>query len=208
MLLFKILKRLVAVLVIMAVILPIYAGVRVWSAAQSANPVKSDVIVVLGAAQFDGRPSDVLLARLKTAKSMFSQNLATRIFTVGYRASGDRTTEAATGRAWLISEGLPKDRVRSIPVGIDTLSSTVGYVAIMKLQKLKTAIIVTDEYHCLRATTMARDLGIVASCSPTSSGPASTSTSGFKYLFRETFAYLAYVTVGRHGIHLTDQTNK
>ena len=208
MLLFKIIKRLIAVVLIMVIILPVYAGVRVWSAAQSANPVKSDVIVVLGAAQFDGRPSDVLLARLKTAESMYSQNLATKIFTVGYRASGDRTTEAATGKDWLISQGLPKDRVRAIPIGIDTLSSTAGYVGVMKLQKLKTAIIVTDEYHCLRATTMARDLGIDASCAPTSSGPASTSTSGFKYLFRETFAYLAYVTVGRHGIHLTDQTNK
>ena len=53
--------------------------------------------------------------------------------------------------------------------------------------------------------TMARDFKITTSCAPTKTGPASTKSSSFRYLVRETGAYLAYVTVGRHGIHLTDQ---
>jgi uncharacterized SAM-binding protein YcdF (DUF218 family) len=75
----------------------------------------------------------------------------------------------------------------------------------MKKLNLQSAIIVTDQYHCLRAITMAENLGVTATCAPTRTGPASTSNSSFRYLLRETGAYLAYVTVGRHGIYLTDQ---
>ena len=186
-------------------VLPIYAGGRVWYTANHIVPTASDAIIVLGAAQFDGVPSPVLEARLLEAKRIFSANLAPRILTVGSRAPGDRTTEAASGFYWLVDHGVAKEFVNSIPYGRDTLASTKSYVGVMKKLNLKSAIIVTDQYHCLRAITMAQDLGITATCAPTKTGPASTSTSGFRYLMRETGAYLAYVTVGRHGIHLTDQ---
>ena len=161
--------------------------------------------MVLGAAQFDGVPSPVLEARLREAKRIFERELAPRILTVGSRAPGDRTTEAASGFSWLVDQGVAKKFVDSIPYGRDTFASTKSYVDVMKKLNLKTAIIVTDQYHCLRAVTMASDLGISATCAPTRTGPASTSNSSFRYLVRETGAYLAYVTLGRQGIHLTDQ---
>jgi uncharacterized SAM-binding protein YcdF (DUF218 family) len=104
-----------------------------------------------------------------------------------------------------VDQGVAKKFVDSIPYGRDTFASTKSYVDVMKKLNLKTAIIVTDQYHCLRAVTMASDLGISATCAPTRTGPASTSNSSFRYLVRETGAYLAYVTLGRQGIHLTDQ---
>ena len=165
----------------------------------------SDAIIVLGAAQFDGVPSPVLEARLLEAKRIFEKKLAPRILTVGSRAPGDRTTEAASGFYWLVDQGIGKKFVDSIPYGRDTFASTESYVGVMKKLNLKSAIIVTDQYHCLRAITMASDLGISATCAPTRTGPASTSNSSFRYLVRETAAYLAYVTLGRRGIHLTDQ---
>jgi len=161
--------------------------------------------VVLGAAQFDGVPSPVLEARLLEAKRVFEKKLAPRILTVGSRAPGDRTTEAASGFYWLVDHGIDKKFVDSIPYGRDTFDRTKSYVDVMKKLNLKTAIIVTDQYHCLRAVTMASDLGISATCAPTRTGPASTSNSSFRYLVRETGAYLAYVTLGRQGIYLTDQ---
>ena len=93
----------------------------------------------------------------------------------------------------------------SLPIGRDTLSQTEEYAKNLKSRNLKSVIVVTDEFHCLRAMTMAKDQGLVTSCAPAKTGPASTVNSGFKYLLRETGAYLAYVTVGRHGIHLSDQ---
>ncbi len=189
----------------MVIVLPTYVGGRVWYTANHTDPVKSDAIVVLGAAQFDGVPSPVLEARLLEAKRIFEKGLAPKILTVGSRAPGDRTTEAASGFSWLVDQGVSKKFVDSIPYGRDTFASTKSYVDVMKKLNLKTAIIVTDQYHCLRAVTMASDLGISATCAPTRTGPASTSNSSFRYLVRETGAYLAYVTLGRQGIHLTDQ---
>ena len=159
----------------------------------------------MGAAQFDGRPSDVLLARVKHANQIFKSNLAPRIYTVGGGAPGDRTTEAAASRNWLIQNGVKKANILAIPKGRDTLNSTKAYAAQMKKSKLNSVLIVTDPYHCFRAVKMAKDLNLSASCSPVLGGPASLENSGLSYLTRETGAYLAYVTVGRLGIKLSDR---
>lgn len=204
-LILRIIKRVIAFVLLLVIVLPLYMGGKVWYTANHTKPVASDAIIVLGAAQFDGVPSPVLEARLLEAKRIFAAKLAPRILTVGSRAPGDRTTEAASGFYWLVDHGISRKYVDSIPYGRDTLASTESYVNVMKKLNLKSAIIVTDQYHCLRAITMAEDLKISATCAPTKTGPASTTNSSFRYLVRETGAYLAYVTVGRHGIHLTDQ---
>lgn len=205
MFLFKIIRRIISTILLLAIIVPSFVAYRVWSTGHGAHGITSDVIVVLGAAQYDGRPSDVLEARLKTAKVIYQAHLAPRIFTVGASEKGDRFTEAQASRNYLIAHGISPKAVTQISRGVDTLSSTQGYVDLMNKEGFTKAIIVTDEFHCLRALTMARDLKITATCAPTISGPASKSSSSLNYLIRETGAYLAYVTVGRHGIHLTDQ---
>jgi uncharacterized SAM-binding protein YcdF (DUF218 family) len=75
----------------------------------------------------------------------------------------------------------------------------------MKKAKYNSVIIVTDPYHCYRSVKMAEDLELTASCDPVKTGPASVTNSGYKYLARETGAYLAYITVGRLGIKLSDR---
>jgi vancomycin permeability regulator SanA len=204
-LLFKIFKRFIALCILLAIILPLYAVGNVYLTARNAKPIKSDAIVVLGAAQYNGRPSDVLQARLLEAKLIYNQGFAPLIITVGSNEAGDATTEAATGFHWLNKNGISKKILIPLAVGQDTLAETTSYADALKARHLKSVIIVTDEYHCLRAMTMARDQGLRTSCAPAKTGPASTTNSGFKYLMRETGAYLAYVTVGRHGIHLSDQ---
>ena len=129
MFLFKIVRRIISSILLIAVIIPSFVAYRVWSTGHSAQALKSDVIVVLGAAQYDGRPSDVLEARLKTAQVIFKAHLAPRIFTVGASEKGDRFTEAQTGRNWLLAHGISPKAVTEISRGIDTLSSTQGYVA-------------------------------------------------------------------------------
>jgi vancomycin permeability regulator SanA len=170
--------------------------------------VKSDVIVVLGAAEYNGVASDVLQARLLEATKIFQQGLANKIISVGSNQKGDLFTEASVGFKWLSNHGISHGSLKSLPDGIDTLSSTQAYVEQMKSQGEHSVIIVTDEYHCLRAMTMARDLGVSASCAPSETGPASKTTSSYKYLVRETGAYLSYLTLGRVGVHFTDQIKK
>ena len=203
MFIFKLIRRVISFILLLIIVIPLYVAGNIWYTAKNTTAEKSDVILVMGAAQFDGRPSEVLLARLNQAKSIFKAGLAPRIYTVGGGAPGDRTTEAAASKAWLIDNGISKTNVLAIAKGRDTLSSTKAYVEQMRKSNFSSVVIVTDPYHCYRAVKMARDHGLIATCSAVKSGPAAN--SGIKYLARETGAYLAYVTVGRLGIKLSDR---
>jgi len=200
---FKLIRRVTSFILLLIIVIPLYVAGNIWYTAKNTTAEKSDVILVMGAAQFDGRPSEVLLARLNQAKSIFKAGLAPRIYTVGGGAPGDRTTEAAASKAWLIGNGISKTNVLAIAKGRDTLSSTKAYVEQIRKSNFSSVVIVTDPYHCYRAIKMAKDRGIKPTCSAVESGPAAN--SGIKYLARETGAYLAYVTVGRLGIKLSDR---
>jgi vancomycin permeability regulator SanA len=200
---FKLIRRVISFVLLLVIVIPLYVAGSIWYTAKNSKPEKSDVILVMGAAQFDGRPSEVLLARLDQTKSIFKAGLAPRIYTIGGGAPGDRTTEAAASRRWLINNGVSKKNTLAIAKGRDTLSSTKAYVEQMRKAKFSSVVIVTDPYHCYRAIKMAKDRGIKSTCSAVESGPAAN--SGIKYLARETGAYLAYVTVGRLGIKLSDR---
>ena len=204
MFLFKVARRIISAVILIAIVVPVFTLGRTWLVGHNSQAHKADVIVVLGAAQFNGRPSAALEARLIEAKRIFSLGFAPHIITVGGGAPGDRTTEAASSKAWLLSHGIPATDVTSIPKGRDTLVSTRGYIAEMKRKNYRNVIIVTDPYHCLRAMTMAHDLGAKNYCSPVRTGPNSLLHPNLHYLVREAGAYLAYVTLGRRGINLSD----
>jgi uncharacterized SAM-binding protein YcdF (DUF218 family) len=204
MIFFKIIRRVIAAILLVVIAVPLYAVALTWHAANNPLTRNADVIVVLGAAQLDGRPGEVLQARLDEAKRIYDLGLAPRIITVGAGAPGDRTTEAASGKYWLTTNGVKSKKVTALEVGRDTWVSTENYVKFMKLKKMKDVIIVTDPFHCRRAMTMANDLGVVATCSPVQTGPNSLDNSGKRYLIRETGAYLSYVSLGRRGIHISD----
>ena len=205
MFLFKLLRRAIAFLLLLMIVVPVFALGKTWYAANNPTVRNGDVIVVLGAAQLDGRPGLVLEARLEEAKRIYDLGLAKKIITVGGGAPGDRTTEAAAGRIWLMQHGVKYANIKAIDVGRDTLSSTKAYAAEMRDRKIKNVIIVTDPFHCLRAMTMANDRGLIATCSPVQSGPNALGKSGFKYLIRESGAYLAYITLGRRGVQISDR---
>ena len=216
---FRWIFKLISFLLLLVVVIPLYALGKTWWTGQSLakeialtapdfqpGDYAREVIVVLGAAQFDGKPGPILKERLKTASLAFEKNLAPAIITVGDGAPGDRTTEAATGKRWLANQGIPKSRIIAVDQGRDTYSSTLAYSATMKSRGLESVLIVTDPYHCLRATTMAKDQGIVASCLPTLAGRTDIAHSSLRYLMREAGAYLAYVTLGRRGIIIGEET--
>jgi hypothetical protein len=202
---FKLIRRTFSLLLAIVVIIPTYAIFVTWNSAH--NPpfrTKAEVIVIPGASQLNGVPSEVLLARLLEAKRIKDLGYAPLIITVGSGAPGDRTTEAASGKYWLTHHGISKKQVISIPIGRDTQSQTQAYVKVMKERKIYNVIIATDAYHCHRSMTMANDLGAVATCSPAQTGPNSLANSHYRYLIREAGAYLAYITLGRRGIHISD----
>ena len=201
----KLIRRAISLILAIVVIIPTYALFVTWNSAK--NPTlrtSAEVIVVPGAAQLNGAPGEVLLARLVEAKRIKDKGYAPLIITVGAGAPGDRTTEAAAGKYWLLHHGIAKSRVISIPIGRDTLSQTKAYVDVMRSRKIYNVIIATDPYHCQRAITMAKDFGAIATCSPVQTGPNTLDRSRLRYLVREAGAYLAYISLGRRGVHISD----
>lgn len=208
MFLFKILRRIISAIILLAIVIPLYVAGQIWWTAHHPAVKASAAIVVLGAAQNNGTPTPILAERITQAKLAYESGLAPIIITVGGGQKGDLSTEANASRNSLIKQRIPSSRVIALPVGKDTLSSTIAYASYMKLHNLTSVIIATDPYHCYRAMAEARHLGISATCAQSQSGPGSLKSTGFRYIFRETSAYLAYETVGRFGIHLSDQIKK
>ena len=205
MFLFRWIRRTITIIVILALVGPTYAVAQVWRAANNPIVRQADVIVVLGAAQLDGKPGEALEARLVEAKRIFDLGYAPSIITVGGGAPGDRTTEGASGKYWLRMNGILASKITAVEVGRDTLQSTKAYTKIMKRRYVSDVIIVTDAYHCKRAMTMANDEGVVSTCSPVQTGPNTLGNSSYRYLVREAAAYLSYITVGRRGINVSDR---
>ena len=192
---------LVALAALCAVLLVAVAGtgVAVWRAAHTddARTVeRADVIMVLGAAQYDGRPSPVFEGRLEHAELLYQEGRADTILVLGGGAPGDRTTEADAGRSWLISQGLPSDSVVASPVGSTTLESLRAAAEWMQARQLHSAFLVSDPWHNLRVKRMASDLGIQAYASATWHSAARTEGTRLGGYLRETMAYLNYRLFG------------
>jgi uncharacterized SAM-binding protein YcdF (DUF218 family) len=191
--LLRIAAKSVAVLVVLALTVLFFTMGRVWWVARHDDRRISDVIVVLGAAQFDGRPSSVFTARLVHARDLYQQEVAPRIVTVGGNRAGDRFTEASAGERWLTSHGVPVSSIVVVGTGGDTLTSVRAVSKKMQQKRWSTAVIVTDPWHSLRTRSMAHDSGIDAVTSPTRQGPAvRTRQTEIRYIFRESLGYLYY----------------
>ena len=202
---FKFFFRIITLLIAIIIAIPAYALFVTWNSANNpSDRAMADVIVIPGAAQLDGTPGPVLQARLEQALRLFRAGVAPLVITVGAGAPGDRTTEADSGRRWLINNGVPRSAVIALPEGRDTLTQTKLYVKEMRERSIKSVVIATDPFHCQRAMTMARDLDADPFCAPVPEGPNSLEGSTYRYLIREAGAYLSYITLGRRGIHLSD----
>ncbi|MDP9101406.1 MAG: YdcF family protein [Actinomycetota bacterium] len=189
-LLSKTVRRVLLAVVLSGLLIVAGTAARVWWVARQDEHPRSDAIVVMGASQFDGRPSTVFRARLLHARELFLQGVAPVVVTVGGSAPGDRFTEAEAGATFLRDRG-----VSVLPVGIgrDSLQSLRAVKEEFARRGWRTAVIVTDPWHSLRARRMATDLGIAAHTSPVRAGPAVRDRSTeARYIARETAAYLFY----------------
>ncbi len=172
----------------------------VWRAAHTDDAShidRADVILVLGAAEYDGDPSPVFEGRLRHAALLYREGHASTVLVLGGSAPGDRTSEAEAGRDWLIQDqSLPAEAVVASPVGGTTLESLEAAAEWMRGRGLDSAFLVSDPWHNLRVRRMASDLGIQAYVSATWQSAARTERTRFEGYARETFAYLAYRVLG------------
>ena len=174
--------------------------VAVWRAAHTDDArtiQRTDAILVLSAAQFNGSPSPVFVGRLEQAALLYREQRAPTIVVLGGNQPGDRTTEGASGREYLVDHGVPSTAVAAVPEGNTTLESLRAAVTWMKTRGMESAFLVSDPWHNLRIKRMAADLGIQGYASATWQSAARSQGTRLDGYVRETFAYLYYRVLGR-----------
>ncbi len=147
----------------------------------------SDAIVVLGAAQYNGRPSPVLKARLDHAAVLYRRGLAPLVVVTGGQAAGDSESEAAVSRRYLLELGIPDSVILAEETGSSTEPSLRAAAAAIKRRGGKDVILVSDGFHLLRLTIIARRLGLVPHGSPAASSPLRGNRTELGYLVSESF---------------------
>jgi len=190
-------SRVVAAAVLAAVLLIASTALAIWWTARQDSRPASEAIVVLGSAQYNGVPSSIFEARLEHAIALYEDGVAPVIVTVGGKADGDQFAEAEAGRDYLAASGIPDEALLAVPEGVDTLESIRAVSTAFAERGWSRAVLVSDPWHAMRAERMAEDAGLDAESSPTRQGPAvQTRTTQFRYILRETAAYLLYRVTG------------
>ncbi|HYH26030.1 MAG TPA: YdcF family protein [Blastococcus sp.] len=197
MVVWSLLTRVAGAAVLAAVLFVASTALAIWWTARQDSSSQSDAIVVLGSAQYNGVPSSIFAARLEHALELYEDGVAPVVVTVGGKAAGDQFTEAEAGRNYLADAGVPGDALLAVPEGTDTLESMRVVGAAFAERGWQHAVLVTDPWHAMRAQRMAEDAGMEAESSPTRQGPAvQTRDTQFRYILRETAAYLLYRVTG------------
>jgi uncharacterized SAM-binding protein YcdF (DUF218 family) len=148
----------------------------------------ADAIVVLGAAEYRGRPSPVLEARLNHALFLYLKGLAPRIITTGGAGGDPMFTESTVARAYLTRRGVPAEAIVVENEGESTVQSIVAVTEIMRRMNLKSAIVVSDGYHIYRVKKMLQASGIKVYGSPRPSAPQNGLREKWTY-FRQAVGY-------------------
>ncbi len=159
-------------------------AVLIWASRDEARPAQA--IVVLGAAQYAGRPSPVLRARLDHALDLWNRHLASLLILTGGTGSGDTTSEAAVGRSYARKRGVPDSAILVESEGRTTSASMRAVAGMLEVRGLQSALLVSDPFHMLRLRILARRFGFTPYTSPTQTSPISPNREErWKYIFSE-----------------------
>jgi len=145
--------------------------VRIRRFARFDEARAADVIVVLGAAEYHGRPSPVLRARLDHALALYRARIAPRLLTTGGAGGDPLFTEGEVGRDYLIRRGVASEAIIVEEEARTTADSVAAVSEIMRRMNLRTCVVVTDGYHAYRCKRMLEARGVAAYSSPRPPGP-------------------------------------
>jgi uncharacterized SAM-binding protein YcdF (DUF218 family) len=169
---------------VLTVWLLLLAAVYLYGQQDGARP--ADVIVVLGAAQYDGRPSPVLRARVDHAVGLYQADVAPRLIMTGGVGVGDTVSEARVGLRYAVRSGVPEEHILLEEAGIRSIESLQAVALLMEEEGMETAVLVSDPFHMLRLRILSRRLGIRMSSSPTRTSPISADREEeWRFILRE-----------------------
>lgn len=179
-------RRIVVVLAALVALGWLVSLAAVVAAARRDEAGRADAIVVLGAAQYNGRPSPVFRARLDHAAVLFRRRLAPLVIVTGGVGAGETLSEAVVGRDYLLSIGLPAAAIEAESAGRSSAPSVRAAAALIRARGGSRAIFVSDGFHLLRLGFLARRFGIRALGSPAPGSPiTSNSRRELGYLLAE-----------------------
>lgn len=165
---------------------------QVVRAGRQTDPSPAEAIVVLGAAQYDGRPSPQLAARLDHALELYNDGVAPVVMVTGGNQPGDRFTEAEASANYLVDRGVPEAAIMHEDGGHTTYESLDAAADQLLDAGLDEVVLVTDPYHSLRSRLIADEVGLDAALSPTPTSVVTGWTS-----FRRELEEAGGVAVGR-----------
>jgi len=173
----------------------IYAQIRDWAVRDDVHP--ADAIVVLGAAQYNGRPSPVLKARLDHAFDLYRKGYARTVITTGSYGPDLNFSEAQVSTKYLVQRGVDSSNIITDQGGGSTYDSIDAASGLLKAKGWKTALVVSDGFHLYRVKRMFTDKGIVAYTSPAPNSPIEVASSQrFWHSLREVVLFSAYRWMG------------
>lgn len=161
-----------------------FAGVVFWERRDTARPAAA--IVVLGAAQYAGKPSPVLRARLDHAIDLWKRRMAPRLILTGGFGDRDTTSEAAVAQKYAIEHGVPAQAILTENSGRSTSQSMQRVATLMETERMHDIILVSDPFHMLRLSILSRRFGLTPYTSPTRTSPISLNKKeALKYTLAE-----------------------
>lgn len=192
------LRRVVKVAICLAALLFLYLGVTFVQVLMASNRDEArpvDAIVVLGAAQYDGRPSPVLRARLDHAADLYQQGLAEKVVVTGGKQAGDRVTEATASADYLARHGVPQESILREVQGRTSWQQLAAAAAFLKQQGLTKVLLVSDGFHSARIAAIAGELGLEGYTSPAPDSPIH-GVGKLRYVGKETLVVAASRILG------------
>lgn len=196
--LFHVLGLLFVAAIVGALVVGLMLALLVERQARRDEAAPSDTIVVLGAAQWDGKPSPVLQARLDHAYDLYAAGLAPNVIVTGGVGMGDQYSEGEIARQYLIRRGVPAKAVFAEEQGRSSYESLQGVAQMMHSHGWQRALLVSDPFHMYRLKRMASDLGVQGRTSPTRSSPIRPgSETEWAYVLREIASLADYLVFHR-----------
>jgi uncharacterized SAM-binding protein YcdF (DUF218 family) len=189
------LRRLFRILVLIVVVFLLWIAaicLAVVRESDSHQNQPADVIVVFGAAQYDGRPSPVFKARLDHAFELFQKGVAPVVITTGGAADDPRYNEGGVGHDYLMKLGIPDAQLIAETQGSDTAQSAQRVGVIMHANHMQTCIAVSDEYHVFRIRKLLEHQQIRVYVDPRSGSRPRTAWQRGLAVTREALSYMAW----------------
>jgi uncharacterized SAM-binding protein YcdF (DUF218 family) len=189
-----------------ALVALVFSGILLWLlsvalvivAGEWSTQRRADAIIVLGAAQYNGRPSPVLQARLDHALDLYDRGLAPRLIFTGGIGTGDTLSEAEVSRRYAMRHGVPASAIMVERQGSTSAQSVGAAAALMRAEGLSTALVVSDSYHMMRLELLFRRAGIRPYRAPAANAPIDHATrqTRWRYVLRESVLFPATAVLG------------